>query len=340
MPKEQAMQDINEINEEAPGPEATSTTPYDEVFKTMVYDCRSLLPMVLNELFGERYTGDEAVEFRQNELVITTPGGEQVRRLPDSHFSVLGVVRRGYIFECETEMDGSILARVFQYGSESALRGAETENGVLTVNFPRIAILVLRGGKRARRRMTVRLVLPNDEAAAFEVPLMYVSDYALEEIFEKKLLFLLPFYLFTHERRLDLYERDAAAMDGLLKDFREIMGRLARLQEDGVLDGYTKDTIETMLRKVVQHLAAKYPKVKKGLMEIMGGTTLIAHDAWKIRREGLIEGERKGERKGLLATARQLLLMGVLPLKQIAQATGLSISELEAMKDEVSRKQA
>ena len=50
------------------------------------------------------------------------------------------------------------------------------------------------------------------------------------------------------------------------------------------------------------------------------------------RAEGLIQGERKGKREGIASTARKLLAMGVLTLKQIAQATGLSISELEAMK--------
>ena len=115
---------------------------------------------------------------------------------------------------------------------------------------------------------------------------MYVSDYTLEQIFEKKLLFLLPFYLFTHEKRFDLYERDAAAMKGLLEEFRTIMRRLAKLQEEGVLDTYTKDTIEMMLRKAIQHLAAKHKNVLKGLMKVVGGTTLIAHEAWKIRNEG------------------------------------------------------
>ena len=45
-----------------------------------------------------------------------------------------------------------------------------------------------------------------------------------------------------------------------------------------------------------------------------------------------IKGKREGKREGIVSTARKLLAMGVLTLKQIAQATGLPISELEAMK--------
>ena len=116
------------------------------------------------------------------------------------------------------------------------------------------------------------------------------------------------------------------------------MRRLAKLQEEGVLDAYTKETIEMMLRKAIQRLTANHKNVQKGLMKVVGGTTLIPHEAWKIRNEGRREGRREGKREGVIATARELLLMGVLTLKQIAQATGLPIPELEAMRDEICPK--
>lgn len=332
--------------DEAMSFDMASNTPYDEMFKTMLYDCRSLIPPVLNEMFNEHYTGDEEIVFRQNEIIVTAPGGEQCRRLKDSFFTVLAAIRRGYIFECETEADGSVLIRLFQYNLETALQEATTKEGMLTVRLPRIALLVLRGAGKRRKAMQIRLILPDDELAAFSVPVMYVSDYTLEQIFEKKLLFLLPFYLFAHEKRFDLYERDAAAMEDLLEDFRTIMRRLAKLQAGGVLDAYTKETIEMMLRKAIQRLTANHKNVQKGLMKVVGGSTLIPHEAWKIRneakregrREGRREGKREGKREGVIATARELLLMGVLTLKQIAQATGLPIPELEAMRDEICPK--
>ena len=36
-------------------------TPYDDVFRTLVNDCTSLMIPVVNEVFGEHYTGEEKV---------------------------------------------------------------------------------------------------------------------------------------------------------------------------------------------------------------------------------------------------------------------------------------
>ena len=40
---------------------------YDGVFRTILNDCRKLVIPVINEIFGENYTGDEKIEFFPNE---------------------------------------------------------------------------------------------------------------------------------------------------------------------------------------------------------------------------------------------------------------------------------
>lgn len=34
-----------------------TSTPYDDVFKTLLNDCTKLIIPVINEIFGEHYTG-------------------------------------------------------------------------------------------------------------------------------------------------------------------------------------------------------------------------------------------------------------------------------------------
>lgn len=38
-------------------------TPYDDVFRTLLNDCSSLIIPLINEVFGERYTGKEQIVF-------------------------------------------------------------------------------------------------------------------------------------------------------------------------------------------------------------------------------------------------------------------------------------
>ena len=42
-------------------------TPYDDVFRTLLNDCSSLIIPLINEVFGERYTGSEKIVFSPNE---------------------------------------------------------------------------------------------------------------------------------------------------------------------------------------------------------------------------------------------------------------------------------
>ena len=46
---------------------ASSNTPYDDVFRTLLNDCSSLIIPVINEVFGEKYRGDEEITFYPNE---------------------------------------------------------------------------------------------------------------------------------------------------------------------------------------------------------------------------------------------------------------------------------
>ena len=67
-----------------------SSTPYDDVFKTLLNDCRKLIIPVINEMFGEKYTGEETIQFSPNEHFLNQQGGVEEQRITDSSFAVFG----------------------------------------------------------------------------------------------------------------------------------------------------------------------------------------------------------------------------------------------------------
>ena len=50
---------------------------------------------------------------------------------------------------------------------------------------------------------------------AYSVPVVKMQSFSLEQIFEKKLFFLLPFYIFNREKELPECDRDAARLEKL-----------------------------------------------------------------------------------------------------------------------------
>ena len=100
-----------------------------------------------------------------------------------------------------------MIVRMFEYDTQIALDAGEVVQGTLTVEFPHSAVLYLRHNSRTPDAMTVRIKTPGGEIS-YQVLVMKTQQYTLDEIFEKKLLFLIPFYIFTHESRFEEYENN------------------------------------------------------------------------------------------------------------------------------------
>ena len=312
-------------------------TPYDDVFRTLLNDCSSLIIPIVNEIFHESYSGDEAVEFYPNEHFVNGQDGRERERVTDSCFGIRGRSLKKYHIECQSTSDDTMLVRMFEYDAQIALDAGEVEGGVLTVRFPASAILYLRCRATTPDVLTVRIELPGGRSAAYDIPVMKAQRYTPEEIFSKGLLFLIPFHIFEHEGRFGRYERDEGLLRDLLSEYAGIRDRLEGLAESGKLTEYVKRTLEEMSGKVLEHIARGHEKVREGVKSIMGGRVL-EYEAKMIlkegialgRDEGIALGEARGEAKGIASTARRMLGMSFTS-EQISQATGLSPDEVEAL---------
>ena len=274
-----------------------SSTPYDDVFRTLLNDCRRLIIFIINEIFGESYTGDEEVVFGANKHFLNQQDGDEEKRVTDSSFEIVGKTRKKYHAECQATADGSMLIRFFEYDSQIALDTGTIEGSVLTVAFPHSAAIFLRHKPDTPDRLTIRIMTPGGEVS-YQIPVMKVQQYSLEEIFAKKLLFLLPFHIFAHENNFAEYEADEAKLEELREEYSGIAKRLEELEQSQEIDAYTKCALCDMSKKVLGHIAQDYNKVRKGVDEVMGGK-ILEYEAKMIRNEALNEGLNKGLNEGL-----------------------------------------
>ena len=61
---------------------------YDGAFRTILNDCRKLIIPVINEIFGETYTGDEEIQFFPNEHFIDQQDSADKERITDTNFKM------------------------------------------------------------------------------------------------------------------------------------------------------------------------------------------------------------------------------------------------------------
>ena len=271
-----------------------SPTAYDDSFRTMLNDCKELIIPVVNEAFDESYTGKEDIIFGINEHFLTQDDGNEQKRITDSSFVIVrenGEQKR-YHLECESELDGSILLRIFEYDAQIALDEGKVDRGTLTVSFPHSAVMALRHKSNTPDTMQIRVVTPGGETS-YTVPIVKVQQYSLADIFEKRLLFFLPFYIFSHENDLPEYAKDEAKLELLKDEYRRIRTQLNELQKAGEINEFMKGAICAMTNHVLALIAEKYQNVREGVEQIMGGK-ILEYEAKTIRNEGIRIGRDEG----------------------------------------------
>ena len=128
-----------------------SSTAYDDAFLTLLHDCPHLIIPVVNMAFTKNYTGQEKVNFSPNEFFLNQSGGGEEKRITDACFFIVdkdGIAKR-YHIECESNLDTTILLRIFEYDTQISLHDAKTDGNTIIVPFPlRLCLLCVRKRQR------------------------------------------------------------------------------------------------------------------------------------------------------------------------------------------------
>ena len=295
---------------------------YDGAFRTILNDCRKLVIPVINEVFGETYTGEEEIRFFPNEHFLDRQDEADKERITDTNFTVFGKIPKKYHIECESSLpDGRITIRLFEYDAQIALDEGDVRSETLTVTFPNTVVLYLRTYKKTPDKMKYVIVTPGG-TVRYDIPIMKVQKYSLDDIFEKRLLMLIPFYIFSHENNFPEYDSNVQKLEELKAEYQIILERLDELEQQGVIGAFDKRTIIELSGDVIKEIAQKYKNVQEGVGDMMRGP-LIETDARRFLNQGISQNQRE--------TALRLIKRGKQTVEEIAEDTGLSVEEVEQM---------
>ena len=295
---------------------------YDGAFRTLLNDCRKLIIPVINEIFDESYTGEEEIRFFPNEHFLDQQDDADIERITDTNFTVFGKIPKKYHVECESSLpDGRMTIRLFEYDAQIALDEGEVTEETLTVTFPNTAVLYLRTYKKTPDKMKYVIVTPGG-TVQYDIPIMKVQAYSLDDIFKKRLLMLIPFYIFSHEKGFPEYNSNEQKLEELKAEYQKILVKLDELEQQEVIGAFDKHTIIDLSGDVIKEIARKYENVQKGVGDMMRGA-LIETEARTILNQG------RNEMKKIAAI--KMLNMGKLTIEEIAECSELSVAEVEQL---------
>ena len=308
---------------------AAQHTTYDDVFRTILNDCRNLIHPLLNEIFGASYSGCEPIHFGTNEHFMNQQHGQGDKRITDSSFTVSGIVLIRYHLECQSTGDATMDRRMFEYDSQIALDDSEKLDDALVLSFPKSAVLFLRQAAHTPDKMQIRLKLHNTQKeVTLKIPILSIVNYTDDELFQKNLLILLPFHLFYYEKQFPKMEQDAARREHLKGIYINIRLRLENMARQGTITEYTCRTILDLSRRVAESLCQKYDNIRREVISIMGGE-ILEYEAKTILNEGKKQGWILGRESGRAETYLELVKEGILNIQEAAMRIPMDEAELQ-----------
>lgn len=293
--------------EESPGLSKIHHTLFDDTFKTIFTYMLPLIIPVINELFGTNYEMDkEEMDHFANEhmkLAESEDISSKVSKIIcDTYIRLNGIL---YHVECQSTEDGDILIRILDYNMRIAFENVETEpgSGNLRVQLPHSMLLMLRKTKANEPKKTEMSINYVYESQRIQVPVqvMHCQSYSMEEIFEKKMYFLIPFYALRYENDLkrisDGIENSLekqAEYDKIYLELKQFTQRVFdACGRNEISEHYIRE-LGVLYRKVVNIIAKKLTDDRRErLVNTMDGQVLELA-CQKYYREGHKDGFEEG----------------------------------------------
>ena len=310
------------------------TIIFDDVFMTLCERMPELLIPLINEAFGTDYSEDEKIiklrdehHFPKNKIITD---------------AYVGIRNHTYHIECQSNDDNVMVVRMFEYDTIIALESKKYEDGLVVLDYPRSCVVYLRGRDIDKRRDILRVRFPDGFEYDYRPKVLEVASYELDELFKKKLLMLLPFYLIryegvfkcddTEDPEFQMLLQETVSLTERLKGLREtyhssgVFGKKSGAVETSLQRGENRDELYVNLagyiKRIIDYLCRKSENVRERMAETMGGKILeLPSDV--LRAEGRKEGE--------VMFAASLVQDGTIDIKTAAKKLGVSVKKFKEM---------
>ena len=289
--------------------EKASYTVFDTVYRTMVQKYPRLVIPLINELFGTSYDVDiESQQLRNEQLNM----GKKL--ITDSIFRIQDML---YHLECQSTVDGTMAIRMFEYDAMIALEDARN-NHPSRIRFPYAGVLYLRHTANTPDVLETEVIFPDNQTITYSIPVVKAKQYTIDDLFNKGLLLLLPFYIMRYENILQSLETNPQQAAVLLQDLHRITDKLETALAD---DEHVAIFIDLMawIETVSSYILKEQPVVRKEVQDIMGGKIL------ETRSERIFKA---GQQERVIQFTKNLLMLHQ-PYDVIAKVVETSVEEVK-----------
>jgi len=291
-------------------------TVFDDVFRTICQKMPKLLIPIINEVFGTKYLENESVIQLRNEYF-------ELRGtlITDSVLSISG---HTYHIECQSNDDTYMVVRMFEYDYSIALEQLiRDEDGNFIIKLPESCVVYLRDSESVSRQAKLKLISPDRQTILYQMKTICVQNYTKDDIFEKRLLMFLPYYILRYKEIPSAKKSDRDKLSKFLTEFREIQEGLETYSANDEEKAMYYSNLCQLITKVGDYII-KSEAVKRRVREIMGGKVLkLQTEIWFEEHEAI--GEARGRKIAIYEAVKD----GDMAVEKGAKRLGITVEELK-----------
>ena len=226
--------------------------------------------------------------------------------------------------------------RMFEYDLAIAIDEALKEGSPYCVKFPKSAVFYLRHTSDTPDTLSLNVVFPDNQEFIYQVPVIKVQKFSIDEIAEKHLWLLVPYYIMRYEKQFNKMEQNQSICKDMLADLNIIFAKLGEYAEATNQWNIYTDLLK-LTERITDYMLRNHQKVKKEVSGIMGGKLLELHSEKMIKkgkRVGRAEGraaERKDGIKALISSAKAFAATPAQTVEQLMKNYALTKDEAQAV---------
>ena len=254
-------------------------TIFDDVFRTMCQKMPYLLIPLINEVFGTTYSDKEPIVQIRNEHF---EKGKEI--ISDA---ILRINECTYHIECQSSDNDIMVVRMIEYDFSIALESIQgNKDGTFDMYFPKSCVVYLRKSDALSRKAVLNIHFSDNAVYQYKMNTICVQDYTCDEIFQKKLLMFLPFFILRYNKLQDEVRTDENNLTDLLQEYETIYNNLSDYCSNADKAECFTNLIDLINR--INNYFIKSTKIKGKVGSIMGGRVLVLKSE-KLKAEGKAE---------------------------------------------------
>jgi hypothetical protein len=230
---------------------------YDKTFKKVLTLSSTAVINMINGLFGTSYPFDSTITYNWTEFE-----DDKLKKVLADTILTINTCH-SYHMEAQIDKDDNIVFRVFEYGFSYALRTRDNDKDSRVLKFPQPIVIYLDHTEPVPEEYELILDFEEQGEFCYHVPALDFQSISIEELNEKKLIILIPFYLLKlrHIMKKERTEENKQALIHLIQD--DIIGSINKNLEAGNITREDAYKLYTYTKILYHQIYSRYEELEE-----------------------------------------------------------------------------